>query len=114
MSLICQPTSEDIRQHYLPTSTVPSLRALWRSTLEQKRASIPQLEELRGRGSQYAELSRYIELPLSKSQHGARLGLAVVFEPASIVPSNLRLSLSFLLDNRSMDLLDVGLDLRGG
>ncbi|KAL8576508.1 hypothetical protein ACOMHN_003066 [Nucella lapillus] len=88
-----------------------SLRTLWRSVLETK--PLPVLEEIKGRGSQYGEFSRYVELPLAKHQLGGKLGVRVVFEPSSLVPSQLRVSVSFLLFNHSVDLLDIGVDMQG-
>ncbi|XP_070194790.1 uncharacterized protein [Littorina saxatilis] len=88
-----------------------SLRNLWRSNLASN--PLEEFETLRGRGSQYAEFSKYVELPLDKSQHGAKLAASLIFEPASIVTSSQRVVLSFLFNNRSIELLELGLDFQG-
>ncbi|XP_076462474.1 apolipoprotein B-100-like isoform X2 [Babylonia areolata] len=88
-----------------------SLRTVWRSVLKTK--PLPVLEQLKGRGSQYAEFSRYVEHPLSKHLLGAKLGIGVVFEPSNLVPSQLRVSVSSVLFNHSVELLEVGVDMQG-
>lgn len=90
-----------------------SLRDIWRATLAENKTKLPEVEELRGRGSQYAEFSRYFIFPLTNNHHGGKLAVRVVYDPASVLPSNFRVSTSIFWSNRSYDLLELGLDLQG-
>ena len=66
-----------------------------------------------GRGSHFVEMSKYFEIPLSDHLRGSKLEIKAIFDPASLSPSAFRVGMSFVMDNTSVDLLELGLDTSG-
>nr|KAG5702175.1 hypothetical protein BaRGS_033887 [Batillaria attramentaria] len=90
-----------------------SLRKLWRETMIQETARLPELESIKGRGSQYMEFSRYIQLPPMGLPLGGQLGLRVVFDPSTVLPSTIRVALMATFGNSSVEIVELGLDIQG-
>ena len=88
-----------------------SLRQYWRSALRKR--PLPELESFRVRGSKYYDFCSYFIMPFSKTFLGGSWVVNVVYDPASLVPENLRVSLELVLSNRSQEIIDVGLHMHG-